>query len=376
MLNRNQFKATQENEEHVRVWFELLGFDWERLDTRDGKKGRNADWKFTRHQQVIICEVKTIFSGGQAWLTQDQYERHRIEAKRQFDRHKSELSEGNQLIVTSEYYNYVHGITPKPEWSNPPTEDAHKVFLEILREELENDPEINQIPFSVTISIDGLYVPPGYKTTGVANTEFYQWLKSFLLAAQEEIPNGLWYANRSFEFPTADHAKDDSKWRGVEAFVQIATLIPGSSLLVQFIHGGTNYNERGIAGEIEKAISQIEASIEKNNLVNPTQVIALWWHSTNPSFGMQLLFDHIGSQVGEIPQRYYLYDWAFAEYHNLAAIILFEPQSSEPSEDQSKLVPFGYIITNPFLPQSEDSLRTAITKNCVFIKGIDADPLA
>lgn len=82
--------------------------------------------------------------------------------------------------------------------------------------------------------------------------------------------------------------------------------------------------------------------------------------------------------MGDLPERYYLFDWAFSEYPELASIILFELRSNgdfwNPSSND-RVFPVGFVITNPNLLHVEKALKATITNNCVFIPGIASDPL-
>ena len=71
-------QITDANEDHVREWFEASYFASKRLDTGSGKKGEKVDWGFTKQDLTVLCEVKTIFSGGQSGCTQEQYERRQL----------------------------------------------------------------------------------------------------------------------------------------------------------------------------------------------------------------------------------------------------------------------------------------------------------
>jgi hypothetical protein len=157
---------TSENEQYVSEWFKLSGFSSTRLDKGSKQKGRRVDWKFTKQDLDVIREVKTILSDEQAGLTREQYERRRREDKQKLDRVKAALPKGQRLIMTSDYYDYVCGTTPYNE-GKPLKGHAFDEFLEALRTALESDMDINQLPFHVSITIPGLYVPPGYKKTGV-----------------------------------------------------------------------------------------------------------------------------------------------------------------------------------------------------------------
>lgn len=143
------------------------------------------------------------------------------------------------------------------------------------------------------------------------------------------------------------------------------------------------YHEDKIASTIEDAVKQLRASKKNgNNLETAKSIIAFWSESNSLSFSMLLYMDMIGAQLKESPKRYSLFDWSFSKYRDLSGIALFELKSQEGANfwdvyDFNNLTPMAYLITNPFFPEDEISLKSAINEMyCKFLKGIDADPLA
>src|SRR5215211_1854659 len=103
-------QITDVNADRVREWFKASGFASKKLDTDSGKKGKKADWKFTKQDLTVLCEVKTIFSGGQSGFSQEQAERRRVERKLNFERHKSEaIAEGTTLLTHKDELDYLEG---------------------------------------------------------------------------------------------------------------------------------------------------------------------------------------------------------------------------------------------------------------------------
>jgi len=320
--------------------------------------------------------VKTIFSGGQVGSTEAQYERHRAAEKRKLDRLMKSIPAGQQLIVPRDYLDFVNGKTPYPSQGSIRKEKEHSDFLVALRAELENDPTIGQLPCHVSISIDGLYVPYGDRRTW-----FYVKLKEFIAQAAQYMSWGQELCEHTFCFEPTHKTANEATERGVSAHAIVLPLVSNSKLAVSFIQGGVGFNEQGIECEIRKAIVQLKASVEKEGLASTLPVIAVWSESFDFSFRL-LMFDNLDTQLGNLPQRYYLFDWAFSEYPDLAAIVLckLRPKYTvedfcEPSSGSGEQIPFGYVIVNPSLPQAEQALRAAISEQCTFIQGIATDPL-
>lgn len=369
---------TSKNEELVRTWFESIGFASVRLDSDDGKKGKNADWKFTKQELVVVCEVKTIFSGGQVGLTREQWERRRKGEKKFLDKVISELPTGDQLVATQDYLDYVHGKTlfRKPVIRK---ESAYQEYKHNLKYQLENDPEIQQLPFDMSISIDALYVPKA-----IQHREFFDWLKGFVLWAERHHDLVRWYSEGTFTFIPSSRSDDGTRHGATLAFVQVIgpDIVPKFN--VKFIEHGVPYNEQGVTQQIEDAVGQIVASIRKQGLEGVKSMVALWSASDFLYFEMLLFNDFIDTQLNHPPQRYQLFDRVFADerYSDLTAIALFDLKRTQQLKllefpEQSELVPFAYIITNPLQPQDEYDLKNAIGEHhCRFIRGTDANPLA
>ena len=153
----------------------------------------------------------------------------------------------------------------------------------------------------------------------------------------------------------------------------------GLELDVGFLHGGVQYNEEAITKTIEDAWSQLQASMPEEKDSSHLPVIALWSQSNYLNFSILLVMDADGAQLHDLPERYYLFDWAFSKYSDLGAIILFELKREgdfwNPTSDDA-IFPVAFVITNPNLPDSEKVLRAVITENCKFLPGISSDPLS
>lgn len=366
-------QISDDNADHVYKWFEASGFFGEKLDTGSGKQGKSADWRFTKLDLVVLCEVKTIFSGGQSGLTQEQYERRRLEEKRKFDYYQAQaIAEGTTLLTFQDQLDYIEGKVayPKPSIRKEREFDS---FLVDVRDQLEADESINEQPFSVSISIDGMYVAYGEE-----RKQFVNWLKGFALWASKHHSSERIHSTSTFTFRPRRRSKDGTIQRGVEAFVQMLGPLSYPQLEVGFLKGGGSYNEAGIANTIAVAVSQLRASISNAKTSTVLPVIALWSESSYLHFSMLLVMDVTGAQLHDLPERYYLFDWAFSEYPELAAIILFELHRDGDFWNltpDDKIFPKAFVITNPNLPQAEKALSAAITENSTFITGLASDPL-
>jgi hypothetical protein len=371
--NPDSKKITDVNEDHVCQWFKLSEFAWERLDRPDGKAGKNADWKFSKPGLDIICEVKTIFSGGQSILTKKQWSRNRLQEKLKLDKAIANLPKDEKLIGTKDYLDWVNGKTEYPK--QPVTKEAeYNKFLQYIREILLSDPQLQELPFDITISI-GMFVT--YNLSLRQN--LFQWLRTALLWANEHHNTETFPSNYSnFAF----HIDQNT-----EVFAHILGPIFGTMLNVGFMKGGTPYNEEGISQTIEDAMSQIRTSRKNNdNLEKAKSVIAFWSVSSSLSFQELLISDVVNVQLGEAPKRYSLFDWAFSQYSNaedeLTAIALFDLMPLEGTNfgeiaDPGQLSPRACLILNPFVPEAEIQLKNALNgKYCLFMRGIESDPLA
>lgn len=350
-------QITDLNEDDVHKWFKASGFSGEKLDTDDGKQGKSADWKFTKQDTVVLCEVKTIFSGGQWGLTPEQYERQRLEKKRKLD-HARE-----QAVAK----------VPHRKQSSIPKEEEFNKFLADVRGQLEGDESINHLPFSMSITINQLYVAYNEE-----RQQFVEWLKGFVLWARQNHHSERIHSTSTFIFRDRSESPDGTIQHRIDAFVQVSGPMSSPSLDVGFLTGGSAYNEERVAATICEAVSQLRASMSKVNAPTVLPIVALWSESRYLSFSMLLQDDFTGEQFGDIPHRYYLFDWAFSEYPELASIILFELRPHDDFWSRSpndRVFPVGFVITNPNLPDAEKALKATITNNCVFIPGIASDPL-
>jgi hypothetical protein len=373
--NPTRQEITDQNENLTHDWFELSDFRVERLDKPGNNNKKAPDWKSTKENVTVYCEVKTIFSGGQQKLTPEQYERQRATDEQYINEAKAKLPEGQPLIVPSNYLEYLGDKTPRRTESIN-KEDAYQKFEEEIDNRLVSDAEIAHAPFRLTISIDGLYIPPAKLFT-----EFMSWLKGYILWAQQNHNSERIHSTSTFTFQPIKQLADGSYEHSIEAFVQMMGPYTVDALNVGFIRGGVPYHEQNITKNIERAMTQLPKTPEDD--ANSVATVALWSESSYLSFSQVLIGDVIEAQLGRIGSRYYLFDWAFSQYPHLAAIILFELRPKEPPTDfweyltnpTSDLLPFGCVITNPFLPNHERVLRQNISERFAFIKGIDKDPL-
>ena len=267
----------------------------------------------------MLCEVKTIFSGGQSALSEDQYERRRLESKRKFDQYKAQaIAEGLTLLTHKDEQAYLTGKTPYAKQSIV-KEAEYNNFLSDINDQLTTDPTINQLPFDVSISLNAMYVPYGKQ-----REEFIDWLKRYVLWANQHQQTEQGYTTSDFTFRPRRKVRDGKYERSVQAYVLMWGPYSDPALRVSFTYGGVPYNEKGISDEIEKAITQLRASTSDATTLNILPIIALWSASDYLHFPMLLAMDATGAKLNDVPERYYLFDWAFEDYPFLAAIILFD----------------------------------------------------
>lgn len=302
------------NEERVRVWFEKFGFSSEPLDVCNGKKGKNADWQFTKDNVTILCEVKTVFSGGQ------------------FGSMK---------------------------------EEGHQVFEQHLRDSLTSDTNLKDLPLYITIAIDRLHTPCGKE-----RKDFYSWLKSYIRWTANYFDKNPHQSHIAREYVFGKRARSSPK-----AFVQIMRFDAEDQLNIGFIRGGTDYNTGAIKRNLDEAILQLRSS--KSLLGSNSALFIIAFCSESNYLSFRSLFIERDEDT-----RYDLFDWAFAKYDDLAAILLLEyrtASSGRKSHDfwkriltslLSEWVDFGYLIASPY-QEEKDVLRSIITDNSgVFIEGL------
>jgi len=333
-------KITAENEERVKKWFEDSDLKAQKLDVGSSGTGKKrADWQFTKSDIVILCEVKTIFSGGE------------------FDGKK---------------------------------EEEFAQFEDRIRKSLQADSTIANLPLTLTILIDTLYVP--YRDI---YKDFENFLKQHLEHANSMFSKSKGFCTFSYPFPE----------RAGEAFIAIR---PGfeSQLEVGFMRAGSDYNYDAFQRNIEKAVSQIKSTAEEKEIADYLPIVALvsssrqvnfhrlpWPDSkdieeivesvtvlmpTEPNFTVQRKI------ITDTCSRYKLLDWAFNQYQNdLAAILLLS--SYQPDAPPIKTVEeamyrfldyawidYGYLLINPYDNSFQTKLKTyIITKHCRMIDGIE-----
>jgi hypothetical protein len=366
MSEPSQQETTTANENHVRAWVELSGFSSERLDSPDGKSGTNADWKFTKDDLIVFCEIKTIFSAGQIGLTKDQHERNRLEAKRKLDEAKDRLPPNTQLIVNRDYLTYLEARTNLPEFSIVKEQEFNE-FLVSLKARLLSDNQINRLPFCVTISAVGSFVPHRER-----REELIIRLVKSIVWVYKNLPADSYGSIQTIELASSQGASDGDRQQHLSIGVILLYLEEHEGLDVNFLRTTYAYNELAIQQNIEKAIYQLRASVEKhdrNTTALPT--IAFWSESNELKFDQLLFADWTRTQLGYFPQRYYLFDWAFEEYEDLAAIILFTMRPLEERElvDGTPVdeAPYGKIIANPRYQSAEETLKRTMTQSCTFL---------
>lgn len=367
MNQQERQNITRQNEAYVAQWFETSGFQSTRLDVDNGKSGKNADWRFSRDEITFLCEVKTIFSGGQGGLSIEQQKRKLLEQQRKLEAYRRA---GMQVILPREAY---FKLTPRPYPIHK--EEESNNFLRELQDILESDNDIRDFPFDVVISIGGLYVP-----YGEGRQEFVNWIKSLVVwASKHHHPSGYPITGTfTFIFPPM---QQNDKEIHVPAHVQVYGPKLEHQLQVGFIYGGASYNEERIFALFEDGISQLRASMKRDDNNRNIPVMAFWSRSDYLGFSSLLFHDEIGRQLGgEIPERYYLFDWAFSHYPDLAAILLFELKNISCKDfwDISisrNLVPQAFIIPTPNQSEYAQLLKEVFTQQAVFLEAVPSDPL-
>ncbi len=376
MNEKSRKQITSENENHVQTWFEMCGFVGTKLETRKGRQGGSADRKFTKSNLSVVCEVKTIFSGGQSGFTPEQYKRYRLELKRKLDYYRAETTQdGGKPDIHLDDSGHIEAIDTYARRTLSKEEEFNN-FLEDVRKQLREDQTINKLPFSISISIDALYVAYGNE-----REQFIRWLRGYALWAQEHHSLERTHSSSSFTFVPYLRKENGMVQHKIEAFVQVIGPFAyiGLELEVGFLRSRVQYNEEAITKTIGDAWHQLQSSAGHEEInAQSLPVIALWSESHYLNFSMLLAMDIDGAQLRDLPQRYYLFDWAFSEYPTLAAILLFQLTHNgdfwnpPPVEEW---FPTAFVITNPNLDNADKVLKAAITENCVFIIGIDSDPL-
>lgn len=281
---------------------------------RIDKTHENADWCFSKDDVNVVCEVKTIFSGG---------------------------------LKEAEFAK----------------------FYEELSLKLRNDPQISHLPFDVRIYMNTLYIP-----YGIARETFIAWIVSFVLgAAQHHVTEQYPYDDTVAKFMF--EGQYDSRIPSADVEVR-GPFSEGELQIAPPPFGALPYNEKGVRQNLEKAISQLDTSAKLLKLPDALRIIAFWSESSNISAG-RFAMEMIGLRSGDTPERYNLFDWAFMEYKDLAAIIFFRLHDTKRNTefwrinfDTSSLFPYGLIIPNPFINRGEQVLRHLFTDYCSFVEAI------
>lgn len=316
-MNQNERqKITKRNENRVRDWFRRLGFESECLDSGSGKEGKKADWKFTKDGLSIVCEVKTIFSGGQ------------------FGEEK---------------------------------ENAHSRFEDEVHHELMSDPRLKDLPFDVTIYIDRLHTVYGSK-----RGKFIAWLKKHIQWGACYYRNGLYQ-----HWSAVEYDFDPSKMNSAKAGIFLSYPNTANQLSVGFMRGGTDLNFDAIERNIGDAISQLQTSSNNGDLPLIALFsgsrsldfcdLFLFPYSENLR---NKLFGSVFTKYREFLSAILLIE---------SRPILNGPAPASiidriHQELNAERIDIGYLITNPYKLQDAERLREAISHQyCHFVQGATED---
>lgn len=368
-------EITDRNEEYVEQWFNAAGFGSKKLDVNNVTK--SADWLFSRKEVAIVCEVKTIFSGGQTGIYREQYERKTEQARQRLERIRQTTPPNTQVLITRDDLDFAEGKVPYRR-HKVYKEDAHNQFLEEIQQILQNHPKVKNLPFEVVISFSNLY----REYDDQRKQQFIDWLVGFIIwAKKNHLSESYPYINSQGVYTFVHTSKDSkgNKQRSIEAHVQVWGPWNTSSLSVGYIFGGTPYNEQSVWNLLEDALSQLRHTVVNEVEVPVLNTIGLWPHSPNIN-RFRFALEMARLQPEEIPERYYLLDWAFEDNRDLAAIIFFELHDTEPREDfwsipepsTVKLFPYGLVITNPYRPDVQEILSQVLSghsEHCHIITG-------
>lgn len=333
MDEKERLKITNENERRVQKWFEDSGFASQKLDvgSTGNREGQRADWQFTKRGTVVLCEVKTIFSGGEF---------------------------------------------------NGKKEEAFARFEDQVRNSLQTDPQFETLPLTLTISIDNLYVPYGN-----VYQDFEDFLKQCLEHANyKPLKKSNEYRTFSYSFPNMAGRAIIVVTPRAEPLFRVGFIRPGSD----YNYDAFWRNIKKAVSQIKDIAKEkhITGYLPVVALVSSSRQVSFNHLPWLDSPAAQTHMGEIASTVNRLNpaernfgdqreiitnacSRYKLLDWAFQDYgDDLAAILLldsYQPDAPPPKTTEEFMqtpweydwVDYGYILTNPY----NQSFRTAFEAN-------------
>ncbi len=354
MMSGNNTKITKEHEERTADWFHRAGFVSINLDNDNsiiGKGSKRPDWMFKKDNLTILCEVKTIFSGGQ--------------------QKKGLLNE-------------IDSSQLKPGDSKHYGELEYTKFLEYVKNRFENDIRVKYLPFDLNINCSGYEI---LNFTEIIKDHFFDQVAAWILHhSQIKMPvNELFpplVIAGEYVLRSAVPAKKSPTGKGIPSISIDLSLWRTSrykNLQVQFGSGSHAYSNN-IAHTLKEALSQILAAkdfVESDN-EDVLSVISCWSESSNfniEKFLMTELLDfqlcfRKDQQISSDHSVFAIVNEVFkhslsVKQHDLTAIMLFGERSDESSKtmEDVKLIPHACIFVNPNRPDLQNKLMEVFSTN-------------
>lgn len=266
----------------------------------DTGKSKAADFKICGMDFCFLCEVKTIASARANFPYRpiDYFLEEREKRQEIISRSQSQNPE-TRIVMPPDDYEFTFGdpIVFNQKYRNLPrfTERYFMEFVDELTDFLINRSRIKDLPYSIRIDSDDLFIPFGDE-----RKQFFEWLENDVLAIHQGKPRWDWHDNR------LPHTKSYHTFKTMKAFpngikfeyqINVEKLNVDLPLQVNvYYYGGLN--EDAIIQEIEKAAAQLEASDKKEKDRQIARIIALAF-STSLGFEEGQLFKLLVQQLKE-----------------------------------------------------------------------------
>jgi hypothetical protein len=337
MVEENAGKHT---EQIIREYFESrAGWIVEKLDT--GKQ-KAADYRICGHGNCFLCEVKNIESVHSNFPYQplDYYLKERGWAQ-EFIRSAKEENPQSHIVMPPEQWEFTFGdmneFINKHHMMVRNTEMHFNRFANEMAEFLTKDSKVKDLPYSIRLDSDDLYIPWRQK-----RLDFLHWIENEIELISKGIINWYWQDNglpyiRSFtNFKTMKVYDEEGKIKSRYQITVEGPLKDGPLLV--YTHSYGVLNEKAIIQEIEKAISQIDSSSQRELDQEIPRVVAL-------GFSSGLGFDD--------GQLYKLIDEQLKTHTDLSAIVVIQkvPETFYlHKEDEDILDWLSSTLKIPFIP--------------------------